>query len=210
MIELKNIRLGFKDKLIFNNFNYIIRKGDKILLNGPSGTGKTTFFRLLLGFSRPEEGEIFFDQRKLEINTVREIRRRIGYLSQEAEIPPGKASEVIKMIFNYKWNREIRMNEEKLFFLLDYFSLGQAILPKDIESLSGGERQRLLLIILLLLERDIYLLDEPTSALDEELRHKVKDYFLNIPETILVISHDKIWEDESGMKILNWAETGGK
>ena len=206
MIELNNITLTYKDNIIFNKFSCKIENGAKILLNAPSGTGKTSFFRLLLGFTRPDEGEIKFDSSMLSSENVKEIRSKIAYLSQDVDVPSGQARLVMNTILNYKFNKRITISEERLLELLEYFELGTGVLEKNMEELSGGERQRLLLAVLILLDREVYLLDEPTSALDLSLKYKVRDYFLHIPATVIVIAHDKEWAEDGRMSVLDWTK----
>lgn len=206
MIELKNITLTYKESKIFDIFSYKIEDSSKLLLNAPSGTGKTSFFRLLLGFTSPDEGEVSFDGQKLSANTVKEIRRKIAYLSQDVDVPSGQVRLVVNTILNYKFNKGLTINEDYLLDLLDYFELGRGVLEKNVDELSGGERQRLMLVVLILLDREVYLLDEPTSALDVNLKYKIRDYFLQMPAVVIVISHDKEWNEDSKMSVLDWTK----
>lgn len=209
MIELKNIGVRYKDSYIFRNLSYVIPSGAKVVLNAPSGTGKTSFFRLLLGFQQPTEGEVLFDGKKITSDAIKEIRAKIGYLSQDADIPSGKVREIIDEIFSYKNNQNKSLREDRLVTLLATLELGAEILEKKIDELSGGERQRLLLVILILLDREVYLLDEPTSALDEKLKIKVRELFMDIPATVLVITHDKVWIEAEKATVFNWLGNGG-
>jgi putative ABC transport system ATP-binding protein len=209
MIKLRNVTMGYHRHLLFSHLDYQIPKGAKILLNAPSGTGKTSFFRLLLGFLQPLEGEVSFDGTKLSAATIQIIRSKIGYLSQDVDLPSGKVQTVIEDIFSFSRNKNKRLRTERLDALLMELDLDQGILQQEIEALSGGERQRLLIIILLLLERDVYLLDEPTSALDERLKRKVRDMFLEDAATVLVISHDKDWSDANKLTVFDWTAREG-
>lgn len=206
MIELNKISLEYNECKIFNNFSYKIEEGAKLLLNAPSGTGKTSFFRLLLGFTLLDEGEVSFDGQKLSANTVNEIRRKIAYLSQDVDVPSGQVRLVVNTILNYKFNKGLTINEDRLLDLLNHFELGRGVLEKNVDELSGGERQRLMLVILILLDRKVYLLDEPTSALDVNLKYKIRDYFLQIPAVVIVISHDKEWSEDGRMSVLDWTK----
>lgn len=204
MIELSNIMLTYRDSKVFDKFSYRIADSAKLLLNAPSGAGKTSFFRLLLGFTLPDEGEVSFDGQKLSAYTVREIRRKIAYLSQDVDVPSGRVGSVVNTILNYKFNKGLAIDEDRLLDMLDYFELGRGVLEKNVDELSGGERQRLMLVVLLLLDREVYLLDEPTSALDIKMKYKIRDYFLQIPAAVIVISHDKEWNEDGRMSVLDW------
>jgi len=209
MIELRNIGLAFKNLFLFRSLDYKIMSGDKVLLDAPSGTGKTSIFRLLLGFTQPTEGEVLMNGKILTPDTIQAVRARIGYLSQDADMPSGKVGEVIHEIFGYQHNKDKQLQQKKLLELLDYFELRHEVLEQAVTELSGGERQRVLLTILILLDRDVYLLDEPTSALDEKLKVKVRDLFLDLSATVLVISHDLVWSETNRIIVFRWQQRAG-
>ncbi|MCG8499551.1 MAG: ATP-binding cassette domain-containing protein [Firmicutes bacterium] len=205
MVEFSNISLAFDDKKIFENFNLNILKGEKVLLSAPSGSGKSSLFKLLLGFLKPDQGIIQFKGKKLNKNTVREIRNSISYVSQDIEFRDEKVVSLMKEIFLYHHNKNKDLNHKRIEDLLTYFHLNKNILEKKIGELSGGERQRLGLITAILLDREVWLLDEVTSALDHELKQKVVDYITQNDKTVLVISHDDIWKETSVFKIVRWS-----
>jgi len=204
LIQFKDIILNFDDKKVFEHFNMDIKKGEKILLRGPSGKGKSTLFKLLLGFQKPDSGDILFKGKFLEKSNLKYFRSVIGYVSQDVDLISKKVWDLIHEIFSYKQNRHIKINKEKAVDIAEFLSLPKDILEKEVSQLSGGERQRVGLIICILLDREVWLLDEVTSGLDKDLKERVVDYILKQDKTILIISHDKIWSENDIVRIEEW------
>lgn len=204
LIWFKDINLSFNDKVVFENFNMNINKGEKVLLSAPSGKGKSTLFKLLLGFQKLDGGEILFGDKRLEKNNLSYIRSNIGYVSQDVDLMNNRIWDLILEIFSYKYNRHIEITKEKVLRLIQHFDLPDDIIEKEVRQLSGGERQRLSLIICILLNREVWLLDEITSGLDKEMKEKVVDYILKQDKTMLIISHDKIWSKSDEVRIKEW------
>lgn len=200
MLELKNINLKYTNKTLFNNFGFKVEKGEKILIKGESGKGKSTMLKIILGFACADSGEVYIDKEKLDKKTVWNIRKKLAYVSQGLEFKPGKTKEVFEEIFSYENNKDIDYKKKTDYFF-NYFDLDEDILSKSTEELSGGEKQRIGIIIAILLDRELYLLDEISSALDEKLKKKVADYFLKSDKTVLIVSHDREWQRE-GLRLL--------
>lgn len=191
MINFKNISLKFNDKIILNNFNLIVNAGEKILISGVSGKGKTTLLKLLLGFSTPNSGSILVDNLELNEQTINIIRNKIGYMPQSTPFLNVKVEKLIHTIFNYKENLKTKLDISILIQTLKKFNLDSNILSKNINQLSGGEKQRLAFVIIILLDRKIWILDEITSSLDQDMKEKVINYILNTNKTVILVSHDK-------------------
>lgn len=191
MINFKNISLKFNDKIILNNFNLIVNAGEKILISGVSGKGKTTLLKLLLGFSTPNSGSILVDNLELNEQTINIIRNKIGYMPQSTPFLNVKVEKLIHTIFNYKENLKTKLDMSILIQTLKEFNLDSNILSKNINQLSGGEKQRLAFVIIILLDRKIWILDEITSSLDQDMKEKVINYVLNTNKTVILVSHDK-------------------
>jgi len=204
MIELKNINLSFENKIIFKDFNMNINKGDKILLKAASGKGKSTLFKLLLGFERIDAGEIIFNKKTLNKNNLTYYRSKISYISQDVDFRNDKVENLIKDIFSYNQNKNVEFSNERLKKLIKYFNLEEDVMEKEVGQLSGGERQRLGLIVCILLDRDVWLLDEVTAGLDREMKQLVVKYVSEQDKTIIISSHDDIWSNNDLIKIKEW------
>jgi len=200
LIKYENIGISFENRKILSGFNLTVKKNQKILLRGKSGTGKTTLLKILLGFTKPSEGTIYFRNRVIDSKTCWEARKEIAYIVQDTDLGEGKVKILLDDVFSYRANKE-KLDHEKLRVFMRELELEDDILEKDFQELSGGEKQRIGILIALLLDRNIYLLDEVTSALDAKLKKKIADYFLARKNwTLLIVSHDREWERD-------WMET---
>lgn len=204
MLLFKNIDLKTDNKLLLKRYNLEISEGEKILFNSASGSGKTSLFRMLLGFQQPANGEIYIQDQLLTEKNVQFLRRNFAYLSQDVDLPGNDLRSILADVYAYETNSQLHYNEDLVVELLHDFRLGRDFLNKAISEVSGGERQRLGLVILALLDRPVWLLDEPTSALDAEIKDLVVDFVLNSERTVLVISHDKEWTAAGKMRIERW------
>ena len=204
MFKIQNLSKQFSDDFVLKNFTFQVSRGDKVNITGRSGIGKTTLFRLLLGFEKPESGTIYFEDEALTDLNVWELRRRVAYVSQDLNIGSGMVQSFFDETLSLKANlpvKETSSADIKHFF--EYFELPISLLSRDIEELSGGEKQRIAIINAILLKRDIFFLDEISSALDKSLRIKVLDYFFLNPDiTVLSISHDTYLPAEVEIKSL--------
>lgn len=203
MIELKDIGVTYANKTIIKKFNMNVKKGEKILLKGLSGSGKTTILKIILGFVKPTRGEVFYNQKRIDEQNIWEIRKNMCYISQDVDFPKIEVLEIFKNTFKYKNNLNNILNFDKLYFELEKYKLDKSILNKNVRMLSGGERERIGIIISKLLDREIYLLDEINSTLDFELRKITVEDFSNSKKTVVTISHNDLWEKTGKFKIIN-------
>ena len=202
MIKFENLCLNFGNKQILENFNLNIKKGEKILLSAPSGSGKSSILKLLLGFVQSNSGKITVNGLELDKKNITSIRDYISYVSQDVELKREKVYPLIQEIFTYRGNSNKTFDANKLNELLDYFELEKSLLDKNVKQLSGGERQRLGIIICILLDRPIWILDEITSGLEISLKQKAIDYILDSEKTVLVVSHDVQWEKSGKVRVV--------
>ncbi|MFO7997969.1 MAG: ABC transporter ATP-binding protein [Bacteroidales bacterium] len=197
MIQLKHVSLFFGSRPLFRDLSLEVPAGGRLLIRGASGSGKTSLLRLILGFRRPDSGEVILDDTPLNVRTVWEMRRRMAYVSQEVELGRGSVEAFFREAFSFRGNRDLVYEKQDAVTLLEEFGLDASTLGAELETLSGGERQRIAIIMTLLLKRDIYLLDEITSALDQELKTRISAYFSRLKKvTLVVASHDKVWHGQ--------------
>jgi putative ABC transport system ATP-binding protein len=202
-LEFRDIQLKFDERMIFSDFNLEIEQLEKVLFCAPSGRGKTSLVKMLLGFVVPDAGEILVDGIRLSGATVNSIRSKISYVSQDADIPKGIVRDVFAAVFKFPVNRHVNYQEAVLSKWLETMALPEDTLERNIDALSGGERQRLALILGILLDRDIWVLDEITTGLDLELKTKMVELLLDYDKTILVVSHDDIYQNR-GLREVSW------
>lgn len=204
MIRFENISKRFSEQYVLNGFSFVVEKGDKVNISGRSGIGKTTLFKLLLGFEQPETGIIYFENKALTGKNCWEFRKKAAYVSQDLNIGTEKVSEFFENAVSLKANvyekENYASNRDKW---MSFFELPQALLDKHLDELSGGEKQRVVIINALLLNRKIFLLDEITSALDKAMKEKVINFFFTQPDfTILYISHDQYLPQGANIKTI--------
>lgn len=189
---------------MLNNFSFEINQGDKVNISGRSGIGKTTIFRLILGFEHPDVGEIYYKDKLFSEKVLHDVRREIAYVSQDLNIGTGTVrlffDETLSLKVNQKYRAGAELCIQQYFDLLE---LPLALIDKNIEELSGGEKQRVAIVNALLLQRKVFLLDEVTSALDKSLKEKVLNFFLkNADYTVIYISHDNYLPEGVSVKTI--------
>ncbi len=190
-IEISNLSVGFGEKGLFRNLRLKVAEGERVVITGASGTGKSTLLRCILGFTVPESGEVLVKGTPVTGETVWRLRTQMAYVPQEPELGEGTLSQWFEQPFSFKANTHLKGNLKRLPELLQSLSLPTDLLDAYVGTLSGGEKQRVALIAALLLEREILLLDEPTSALDKENSLAVVSLLKSQKGiTILSVSHD--------------------
>ncbi len=190
-LKIENLTLQFGCQTVVENFSLSIDKGQKVLITGNSGSGKSSLLRCLMGFITPRQGQICIQGTPLEGKSVWHLRRQMAYVAQEPQLGSGKVRQLLMQPFMWKANHLLSYDADLTLQLCRRFYLSETLLGKDITELSGGEKQRIALISAILLHRTVYLLDEMTSALDAESKEAVLDYWGQRTDlTVLMVSHD--------------------
>jgi putative ABC transport system ATP-binding protein len=204
MLDIRNISVSYDGKMILSDFDLSVSRGEKILIKGRSGIGKSTLFRLIMGFGVQNSGEISLDGVPVDSDNIWDIRRRVAYVSQDTDIAEGKVSDLVDEVFSFKANKDNPAKDD-LEKIMKQLSLSSGLLDKEYMKLSGGEKQRIALVLALISGKDIFLLDEVTAELDADLKQKVVEMFFNNSQwTVLSISHDREWEDKA-MKVIDFS-----
>lgn len=207
MIRFENISVSLGGKPVLRNFDFQIRRKDRILICGKSGIGKSTLFNLLLGAVLPDSGELFFEDSLIKPSSFWSFRRQFSYVPQNPHLGRGPVEDIFQTIFSYRYNESRRPEADLVNSLLAEWELDTNILKKNYEDLSGGEKQRIAITLALALDRSIFLLDEVTSALDGLMKEKVIGHFASKKDaTILAISHDPMWRELDDIRVLNLEE----
>ena len=203
MIKVKNLNIEFNGKVYIEDLNFTVEQGEKAVITGPSGIGKSSIFHSLLGFYVPDKAEIEIYGQELNSSTVHSIRAIVAWLPQNMNLfGDTKFKDVIDKIAHYKGNKELDYTSDRVNELMKNFKLDKDLLDQEFKELSGGEKQRAGMVIALLLNRPIILLDEPGSALDKDTKQRAMDIFLNDPNlTVLSVSHDEEWISSSTKEI---------
>ena len=194
-IEIDRLGVRYDGRWVLRDFSLRLGCGEKVVITGSSGAGKSTVLRCVLGLVMPREGSVHVLGRAMDGHHVWDLRRQLAYVAQEPDLGPGTAREVIERPFEYKVNASLRGNLERLGELLERFNLPPSLMDKEMPTLSGGEKQRIALVSAILLDRSIVLLDEASSALDKENKQAVVAFFQQSRElTVLAVSHDTEWQ----------------
>ena len=195
-IQVKNINYQYpksKDVSI-KNVSCKINAGEFVAIVGSSGSGKTTFIRLIMQVLQPKTGEILYDGKSFESINNGQLRKHIGYVSQESILFSGSVRDNI--IYSKPNATENQIWEALKQANIDDFVMS---LSKKLETnigefgsqLSGGQKQRLCIARALLRKPKILILDEATSALDAVSENSIKKTINNIKGnlTVVVIAH---------------------
>ena len=170
IIQIKNLhkRLSNSFSIEVNELN--IDEGEKVLLLGQNGSGKSSLLRITTGIWKPDKGEI-----------IRNYKFQ-SYLPPDFSMIPSVKVKTIWRSWTKIWNNNLErikpLNVEE-------------VLNHTYKALSDGQKQRLLLSMVLLKHSDIYLLDEPERSLDKNYVNNLIDIFNNIDKTLIVATHSK-------------------
>jgi len=178
------------DKILIQDATFELKKGEVLAIVGPSGSGKSSLLRLLNRLDEPTSGTVFVegtDYRSLE---PRELRRKLGMVTQRPYLFPGTVAENLR--FGPAQRGEILPREaiEELLSQVGLKNYGE----RDVANLSGGEAQRVSVARTLANTPLVLLLDEPTSALDDAAKLEVESSIQNVVRnhglTCVMVTHD--------------------
>jgi len=197
LINFHDISYAFQDgKEILKNISLQIKFGKKIAIVGPSGTGKSTFLDMLIGFIHPDKGKILIDGIELSAADGGSIKNNFSYVPQKVQLIEGTIKENI--LFG---SSEVDLNEAKLQEIIRLSHLDQVIksLPDGLETIlsdtnqhvSGGQKQCIGFARALYKGGNVLILDEATNAMDYKLEAATMDYLLNHSsfKTVICITH---------------------
>ena len=201
MIEIRNLRKTFPhkdaqnknaEKVAVDGLSLTIETGEIFGLLGPNGAGKTTTIRMLTMLTRPTEGEILYDGKRVgDDDDALAIKQMIGVVPQnlnfDQDLTVGENLELHARLYHMSQaEREARIAE-----LLEYVELS-GVINDGVRKLSGGMKRRLLIARALIHHPEILFLDEPTVALDPQVRWRIWELvrrLANDGATVLITTH---------------------
>ncbi len=210
MIEVKNLykNFGKNDEIkVLKGIDITIQKGEKVVVIGPSGGGKSTFLRCLNMLEVPSSGEIWFegklvDPKKRDIN---KLRQRMGMVFQHFNLFPHLTILDNITIAPIKLGLMSKKDaEERAYQLLARIGLRDKANAYPSQ-LSGGQKQRIAIVRALAMNPSVLLFDEPTSALDPEMVGEVLELMKELADegmTMVVVTHEMGFAKEVGSRIL--------
>lgn len=200
IINLSHISYNYEEVSALNDISLEIYAGELIFFTGPNGCGKSTLFKLLNGLIFPTKGEYYFDNKKIDKNTLQDnlfaknFHKRIGYIFQNPDVQLFNATVYDEIAFG---PRQMNLNEEiihqRVNELLIYLNI-QHLQDRPPYHLSGGEQKKVALAAILALNPDVLMIDEPLNGLDNKTRQWFKEFlidFIKANKTILISTHEQ-------------------
>ncbi|MEF9945691.1 MAG: ABC-F family ATP-binding cassette domain-containing protein [Lachnospiraceae bacterium] len=195
-IEVSGLCKAYGEKKLFEEFNYIFLKGERVGIIGANGCGKSTLLKVISGVELPDAGIVDIGQ------TV-----KIGYFSQENEY----MDETLRVIDYIKETAEYIQTVDGTVTasqMLERFLFDGTMQWSIIEKLSGGEKRRLYLLKILMSAPNVLLLDEPTNDLDIQTLTILEDYLDGFDGIVITVSHDRYFLDRVVRRIFAFEGEG--
>lgn len=195
--EFRQVRKSFGEKVILDQFNFRVMRGDRIGILGRNGTGKTTFLRLLLGELTPDAGTVklaktleysYFDQKRKDLDPSESLWTTLCPNGGDHVNVMGKMRHVVGYLKDFLFDHNTVMN--------------------PVKTLSGGQKNRLMLAKILANPGNFLILDEPTNDLDMDTLDMLEEILISYPGTLFVVSHDRDFLDQTVTKILAFEGDG--
>ena len=173
----ERLKKSYGDRVLFDQVKMHVRAGDRIVLIGDNGTGKSTLLKCLIGEEKPDDGVIRWG-----------TGVDIGYYDQhQADLHEEKT------VLDEVWDRFPRLEQYEVRGALGMFLFTGDDVFSPVSALSGGEKGRVALTELMLRKDNVLLLDEPTNHLDMDSREVLENALADFPGTIIAISHDRFF-----------------
>lgn len=186
VLTVKDLSMGFGNRVLFEHLNFLVCKNDRLLIIGRNGCGKSTLIKLIMGKLRATHGRI---------DTGYNVE--IGYYDQENQnLDPSLT------VLEELWGHYPTLTEQKIRATLAAFNFRGDDIYKKVSMLSGGERARLTLSKLILSKMNFLVLDEPTNHLDVDSREALESALEGFDGTILCVSHDRYFIEKLATRII--------
>ncbi len=223
LLSVQDITKHFGPEPVLAGVTFDVRKGERISVVGPNGTGKTTLLKILAGREEPDGGSchlhpsatVGYLEQQPEFTGGQTVwqealhaLRELVALAQEAEELAHRMAETSDEATRQRQGRRFDHLQQELqrrdAYHLDHkiervlagLGFSPASFQQDVTQLSGGQQNRLLLAKLLLQDPDILLLDEPSNHLDLQATRWLEDYLVDTSQSLLVVSHDRYFLDK--------------
>lgn len=207
MIRIRNLHKYFGDLHVLKGVDLDVNKGDVLCIIGPSGSGKSTLLRCTNLLIRPDAGDIFLEEVKVNSPEIRPewVRQQIGMVFQSFNLfthLTALQNVMLGLVRIKKMGKEDAL--EKAGFELERVGLSTKLDAYPAQ-LSGGQQQRVAIARSLAMDPKVMLFDEPTSALDPEFIHEVLDVMARLAKegmTMMVVTHEMGFAREAADSIV--------
>jgi osmoprotectant transport system ATP-binding protein len=194
-VAFQDVALRIHDKVLVEDLNFAVNRGETLILLGRSGSGKTTTLKLINRLLEPTSGKVLVDNKSTNAWDAIRLRRQIGYVIQETGLFPHFTVERnIALVPNLEgW--PVERTQERVRELLALVGLDPDVFAARFpQQLSGGQRQRVGVARALAADPPIILMDEPFGALDPLTRAELQGEFAaltkRLNKTIIFVTHD--------------------
>ncbi|PZF74406.1 ABC transporter ATP-binding protein [Taibaiella soli] len=209
MIEVKNLRKSFGDKLVINDVSAVMQSGKTNLIIGTSGSGKTVLMKIMVGLMTPDVGEVLYEGKNIvdmEEKELKEIRTQIGMLFQGSALFDSKTVEENVMFPLDMFTKQSKADKRKrVTEVLSRVNLDGSN-KKFPSEISGGMKKRVALARAIVLNPKYLFCDEPNSGLDPQtslvIDKLIKEITLEYNITTVINTHDMNTVMESGDHIV--------
>ncbi len=194
MIELRGVSKTYGGQTVLHPLDLSLAPRRTTVLIGPSGCGKSTLLRLIIGLVRPDAGSVAIDGHVVTPDSVLQVRRELGYVTQDGGLFPHlSARRNVELVAQFLgWERP--RIDERVAVLAELTRFPPDALDRFPAQLSGGQKQRASLMRALMLDPRVILLDEPMGALDPmvraELQTDLRAIFRSLEKTVILVTHD--------------------
>jgi len=191
-LGMVGVSFGYGKKKTFENYSVGFERGQRTVIVGPVGKGKSTLLKLLLGFHVPDKGDVFLGDKWYSELELTEVRKRVGYIPQH----PILFNNTV--LFNVRYGNE-HMTEEEVATFIKSVGLADKLehgantrVGKGGLNLSGGQRQLVWCLRVMLQNPEVLIMDEPTASMDDATKDLLLDMMNRMMEgkTVVFVSHD--------------------
>ncbi len=204
MIKAVNIKKSFGSLQVLKGIDLEIPTGKIYSIVGASGAGKTTLLQIIGTLSKPDSGEVYYEDKKISSLNERELsafrNKKIGFVFQFHHLLPEFTALENICIPAFIARTPKRKAEKEAMKLIDYLGLSERVNHKPSE-LSGGEKQRVAVARALINNPAVVLADEPSGNLDSANREELHDLLFKLRDdfnqTFVIVTHDDQFADRS-------------
>ena len=197
MVELRDVEKQFEEKKVLDGVSLSVEPGERLVIMGQSGSGKSTILRLVLGMLQPDAGSVFFKQfeiTRLKRRKMQQVRRNIGMVYQySALLSSRNVRDNVALPLEELTDQSRKEIDKVVDNKLDLVGMKDAknLMPSE---LSGGMKKRVSLARALVMEPELILFDEPTAGLDPVIASVIDELIINLSEkskvTSITVTHE--------------------